>query len=73
MSEIEKTPTLKFFVGVWAKSAWAATHIARRLKQKGGELIASPEGFFVTGVEGPLMENELDRAARWAEGLQAGR
>ena len=26
----------------------------------------TPEGFFVLGVEGPLMEGELERAACWA-------
>jgi len=46
---------------------YAAEPIARRLQKKGGELAVSPEGFFVTGSEGPLKEGELERAARWAE------
>lgn len=33
----------------------------------GGTLIASPEGFFVKGKEGPLKEGELKRAASWAK------
>ena len=51
-------------VGVFG---YAAGRIAGSLKTKGGTLIASPEGFFVKGREGPLKEGELDRAARWAK------
>jgi len=47
----------------------AAGRIARNLKGKGGNLIASPEGFFVTGTKGPLKEGELERAADWAKGI----
>jgi len=39
------------------------------LKKKGGTLIASPEGFFVAGGQGPLKEGELERAAGWAKGI----
>jgi len=53
-------------VGVFG---YAAGRIARNLKGKGGTLIASPEGFFVTGLKGPLKEGELERAAAWAKGL----
>jgi flavodoxin I len=48
---------------------YAAGRIARNLKRKGGILIASPEGFFVTGTKGPLKEGELERAAGWAKGI----
>jgi flavodoxin I len=48
---------------------YAAGRIARNLKKKGGNLIASPEGFFVTGGQGPLKEGELERAAGWAKGI----
>jgi len=48
---------------------YAAGRIARNLKKKGGNLIASPEGFFVTGGQGPLKEGELERAADWAKGM----
>jgi flavodoxin len=48
---------------------YAAGHIAGDLKKKGGTLIASPEGFFVTGGQGPLKEGELERAAGWAKGI----
>jgi len=46
---------------------YAAGRIADSLKRKGGTLIASPEGFFVRGREGPLKEGELERAASWAK------
>jgi len=48
---------------------YAAGRIARNLKGKGGTLIASPEGFFVTSTKGPLKEGELERAAGWAKGM----
>jgi len=53
-------------VGVFG---YAAGRIANNLKKKGGNLIASPEGFFVTGGQGPLKEGELERAAAWAKGM----
>jgi len=46
---------------------YAAGRIAGNLKRKGGTLIASPEGFFVTGSKGPLKEGELERATGWAK------
>jgi flavodoxin I len=48
---------------------YAAGRIANNLKKKGGNLIASPEGFFVTGSKGPLKEGEIERAAAWAKGI----
>jgi len=53
-------------VGVFG---YAAGRIAGNLKRKGGSLIASPEGFLVTGSKGPLKEGELERAAGWAKGI----
>lgn len=47
----------------------AAPKIAKALKEKGGTQVGSPEGFFVTGGEGPLKEGEVERAATWARGL----
>lgn len=46
---------------------YAAGPIADRLVKKGGELICSPEGFFVEGTEGPLLEGEEGRAEAWAK------
>jgi flavodoxin len=48
---------------------YAAGRIAGHLTKKGGTLIASPEGFLVTGSKGPLKEGELERAAGWAKGI----
>jgi len=47
----------------------AAGRIAGHLTKKGAVLIASPEGFFVTGTRGPLKQGELERAAAWAKGM----
>jgi flavodoxin I len=60
------TRIAKKIVGVFG---YAAGRIAGKLKKKGGTLIASPEGFFVAGGQGPLKEGELDRAASWAKGI----
>jgi hypothetical protein len=46
---------------------YAAKPIADRLQEKGGELVEPPEGFYVRGTEGPLLEGELSRAAEWAQ------
>jgi len=48
---------------------YAAPRIAQRLEEKGGILLAPPEGFVVLGTKGPLREGELDRAADWAKGI----
>jgi flavodoxin len=61
---IEEAPAvLSFFVKLFG---YAAKPIADRLQKKGGDLVAPPEGFYVGGTEGPLLEGELERAARWA-------
>lgn len=62
-SEIAKVKILKFFVGIFG---YAAKPISDRLIRKGGELIIPPEGFYVSDTEGPLLEDELRRAADWA-------
>jgi len=46
---------------------YAAGRIAKSLKEKGATVIGSPQGFLVTGTEGPLKEGELERAAAWAK------
>jgi flavodoxin len=45
---------------------YAAEPIAARLMKKGGTQVLPPEGFYVTGTEGPLKEGELERANTWA-------
>jgi flavodoxin I len=52
---------------------YAAGRIGKTLEKMGGTLIASPEGFFVKGTEGPLKEGELERAAQWAEEIVRGK
>jgi flavodoxin I len=60
--QIRATPVLKWFVH---KSSYAAWWLAKQLKKKGGTLLLPPEGFFVEGMEGPLLPGELERAAAW--------
>jgi hypothetical protein len=46
----------------------AARGIARRLRRRGYEVLAS-ESFLVEDAEGPLEEGEVDRARTWGEEL----
>lgn len=55
---------LRFLVD---KGGYAANTIAKMLEKKGGQLAAPPEGFFVTGEQGPLKDGELEHAADWAK------
>lgn len=48
---------------------YAAGRIASSLKKQGANLVLPPEGFFVTGTQGPLKEGELERAAKWGKDL----
>jgi len=61
---------LRFLVD---KGGYAANTIAKTLEKKGGQLAASPEGFFVTGEQGPLKDGELERAADWAKLIHSNR
>jgi hypothetical protein len=47
----------------------AARGIARRLRQRGYQLAAEPQSFFVEGTPGPLEEGELERASEWGRTL----
>lgn len=40
------------------KGGYAASTIAKMLEKKGSKLAALPEGFLVTGEQGPLKEDE---------------
>jgi len=51
------------------KGGYAAATIAKALEKKGGKLVKPPEGFFVTGEQGPLKDGELERASACASGL----
>jgi len=58
----------------WVKIfGYASGKIAGLLKAKGGILIMAPEGFFVKGTKGPLLEGELERAASWAKKIIQGK
>jgi flavodoxin len=63
---ISKNSFLNFLVGIFG---YAAKPIADRLQAKGAEVVLPPEGFFVADTEGPLLEQELERAADWARKL----
>jgi flavodoxin len=67
-SNIDRTPVLPFFVKIFG---YAAEPIAKELQKKGGVLAISPQGFYVEGTEGPLVQGELERAATWARKLFA--
>jgi flavodoxin len=54
----------------WVKLfGFAAGKIEKRLKSQGGESVIKPEGFFVSGTKGPLVEGEYKRAAKWAQNI----
>lgn len=48
---------------------YAAPRISDSLAKKGGVVAMPPEGFYVGGTEGPLLEGELERAEEWGRGL----
>jgi flavodoxin len=45
---------------------FAAPRIASSLRSRGAEVVTPPEGFVVTGKEGPLKAGEVLRAQAWA-------
>ena len=54
----------------WVKIfGFAAGKIEKRLRSQGGESVIKPEGFFVSGTKGPLVEGENERAAKWAQDI----
>ena len=67
-AEVERIKILAFFVKLFG---YAAEPVADRLRKKGGDLVAPPEPFYVTGTEGPLLDGELERAGEWAAQILA--
>ncbi len=67
-AEIDKTAILAFFVRIYG---YAAGRIAKQLQKKGGTLALPVEGFYVEGMEGPLVKGEVERAEAWARKLLA--
>ena len=55
--------------GWLAAAGTAGRAIDKRLHKLGLRVVASPEGFMVEGVSGPLLGGEIDRARRWGEEL----
>jgi flavodoxin I len=51
---------------------YAAPRIEAAIKEKGGNATAQPQGFFVKGAKGPLLDGELERATTWAKSVAAG-
>jgi hypothetical protein len=49
----------------------AAGKISRKLKDAGVEIIVKPQAFFVQGKEGPLIDNEAEKAIEWAKAIKA--
>jgi len=67
-AEVERIKVLALFVRLFG---YAAEPVADRLRKKGGDLVAPPEPFYVTGTEGPLLDGELERAGEWAAKILA--
>jgi flavodoxin len=59
-----KQAVLRFFVNAMG---YAAKPIANGLVKKGGNLTASPDGFYVKESKGPLYKGELERAVAWVK------
>lgn len=49
----------------------AAPGLANRLRKHGYTELCKPEGFIVTGTEGPLADGEVERARAWATDVLA--
>ncbi len=48
---------------------YAAPKMAKNIQKNGANLLVPPEGFFVLGIKGPLLDGELERAVTWAKKL----
>ena len=57
---------LKFMAGVFG---YAAEPLQKLMVKKGGIAAGNPEGFYVKGTEGPMIDGELERAFSWAGSL----
>ena len=49
----------------------AAQKIAKKLGAAGAQIISEPGLFYVQGKEGPLRENEIEKAKNWTKSLQS--
>lgn len=58
------------FPATWVKIfGFAAGKIEKQLKSQGGKSVIKPEGFFVSGTKGPLVDGEYERAVKWAQDI----
>ncbi len=57
---------LRFLIKLFG---YAAEPLTKRLVKKGGIAAVLPAGFLVQATEGPLKENELQRAKEWTQEL----
>lgn len=64
--EVARVGILAFLVKLFG---YAAEAIGKKLSSKGGTLLVPPQGFYVQGTQGPLLEGELERAAAWAKNI----
>jgi flavodoxin len=64
--ETIQPPPLRWVVDA---GGYAVTRIAASLARCGFSVSLDAPGFLVTGTEGPLKTNELERAAAWGLGL----
>ena len=55
----------RYRVSCWSSGS-AAWSIAQSLQDAGAVLALPPESFFVSAIESPLEEGEIERAAQWA-------
>lgn len=55
---------LRFLVKLFG---YAADSIEKQAKKHKGIISTEPVGFFVGGVEGPLLDGELERAGEWVK------
>lgn len=60
--EIERIRILAFFVRIFG---YAAKSMTKLVLKKGGEPVVPSKGFYLRETEGPLLENELQRAGNW--------
>ena len=62
----KETGRNKFLAFIFKLFGNAAEKISKQLVLKGGKEISAPQGFMVSGMDGDLLEGELEKAAIWA-------
>jgi flavodoxin len=50
----------------------AASQLLRKLRKLGGQAVAEPAVFWVTGFKGPLKAGEIERSKTWAQSFNYG-